>query len=76
VRFALSIAVFVALGALAACTETPSYFPPCVNPDMPCPADDGGDAGDAGDAAFTLDAGDAADADDAALGAADADEGQ
>jgi hypothetical protein len=64
VRFALSTAVFVALGALAACTETPSYFPPCVNPDMPCPADDAGDAAQAPDAA------------DAALDAPDADEGQ
>jgi hypothetical protein len=73
------IAVFVALGVLAACTETPSYFPPCVNPDMPCPVDDAGDAGDAaleageaGDAALALDATDAA----LALDAGDADEGQ
>jgi hypothetical protein len=66
VRFALLIAVFIAAGALAACTETPSYFPPCVNPDMPCPAEDAGDAGDAapdagdaGDSAPAFDAGDA-----------------
>jgi hypothetical protein len=76
VRFALLIPVFVALGALAACTETPSYFPPCVNPDMPCPPDDAGDAApalDAGDAA--LDAGAANDAA-PALDANDADQGQ
>ena len=74
-RFALLTAVFVTLGALAACTESPSYFPPCVNPDMPCPVDDAGDAApalDASDAALALDAGDAALAPDAG----DADEGQ
>jgi len=33
---------------LAACTETPSYFPPCVDPSSPCIAPEGGaDAADA-----------------------------
>jgi hypothetical protein len=38
----------VALVPLAACTETPSYFPPCVNPDLDaCPPLDAGADGDA-----------------------------
>jgi hypothetical protein len=47
------LAVLVACGALAgalgACNETPSYFPPCVDPNAdPCaPLDGGVDGGDA-----------------------------
>jgi len=34
---------------LAACTETPSYLPPCVDPDHPCaPYEAGVDASDGG----------------------------
>jgi hypothetical protein len=40
---ALAGVIFGAVG----CTETPSYFPPCVGP-AACP-DDAGDAGDGGD---------------------------
>ncbi len=38
---------------LAACTETPSFFPPCVNPDTPCAGPEAGaDASDASDGAL------------------------
>jgi hypothetical protein len=38
-----------ALMTLAACTETPSYFPPCVDPNHPCaPYEAGVDASDSG----------------------------
>jgi hypothetical protein len=48
--------------AAAACTETPSDLPPCVDPGAQCaPLDGGDDAGDAGDAG-------AASAIDAAMG--------
>ena len=44
-----SLALFGVLGA-AACTETPSYLPPCVDPQIdPC------DSGPDGDAAPLLD---------------------
>ena len=47
------VSCLILLSALvAACTETPSYIPPCVDPASPCVADDGGtdaspDGGDA-----------------------------
>ena len=34
-RLALSTSLAV-IAALPACTETPSYFPPCVDPYSPC----------------------------------------
>lgn len=35
--------------AIAACTETPSYFPPCVDPYSPCVVPEAGaDASDGG----------------------------
>jgi hypothetical protein len=50
--FVLAVCVLVVTGA--GCTETPDYFPPCVDnapcPDADSPADAGGDA-DAGAAA-------------------------
>jgi hypothetical protein len=46
VRYAVIFAVY---GVLAGCTETPSYFPPCVDPNNPCVESDGGaDASDGG----------------------------
>jgi hypothetical protein len=46
VRVAFLIAVST---TLAACTETPSYFPPCVDPYTPCVASEAGaDAADGG----------------------------
>jgi hypothetical protein len=62
-------ALLAAAIATAACTETPDFFPPCVDPNDPCvldassPASDAGEAGDAtpphdagsGDGAATLD---------------------
>jgi hypothetical protein len=44
------IAAFFALATvLFACTETPSYFPPCVDPYTPCMSGEGGtDASDGG----------------------------
>jgi hypothetical protein len=62
VRFG-SLVLFPLFSALvAACTETPSYIPPCVDPAHPCAEDDGGsDAGlEAGDATPAPDAADAA----------------
>ena len=58
-RFTISIGAYLAaVVVLAACTETPSYFPPCVDPKMPCAPDDAGaDASDA--AALELDGSDA-----------------
>ena len=43
------------LAALApfGCTETPSYFPPCVDPYTPCMSDAGPDASDGGSADAT-----------------------
>jgi hypothetical protein len=47
-RLALSTSLAV-IAALAACTETPSYFPPCVDPYSPCVVPEGGtDASDDG----------------------------
>jgi hypothetical protein len=52
------VTCLILLSALAAaCTETPSYFPPCVDPASPCAVDDGGaDASTEGGGA-SLDAG-------------------
>jgi len=47
VLFALSLCA----AALFACTETPSYLPPCVDPNAPCPPFDAGGDSDASDAA-------------------------
>ena len=33
---AVRLASLFVLLSLAACTETPSYFPPCVDPNAPC----------------------------------------
>ncbi len=50
VRFASFLALSL---ILAACTETPSFFPPCVNPDTPCVEPEAGaDASDASDGAL------------------------
>jgi hypothetical protein len=50
VRFASFLTLSM---VLAACTETPSFFPPCVNPDTPCVEPEAGaDASDASDDAF------------------------
>jgi predicted small lipoprotein YifL len=44
------------LASLAACTETPGYFPPCVD-NAPCPSDDSGtDASPDADAGASSDA--------------------
>jgi hypothetical protein len=48
VRFALLLAVMLAVVAPFGCTETPSYFPPCVDPSAPCMSDGGPDASDSG----------------------------
>jgi hypothetical protein len=41
--------IFAVSTTLAACTETPSYFPPCVDPYTPCAASEAGaDASDGG----------------------------
>ena len=46
---AVRLASLFALSTLAACTETPSYFPPCVDPNAPCVASEAGaDASEAG----------------------------
>jgi hypothetical protein len=46
------VAVLVLFGAFAACTETPSYLPPCVEPGVPCPQiEAGADASSAAEAA-------------------------
>ena len=43
------LASLIAVSMLAACTETPSSFPPCVDPNAPCVAPEAGaDASDAG----------------------------
>jgi hypothetical protein len=47
VRFALLVAVTF-FGCFFGCTETPSYFPPCVDPNAPCMSDAGPDASDSG----------------------------
>jgi hypothetical protein len=51
---------------LVACTETPSFFPPCVNPNTPCTepeagadASEGGGVSDGPVNAISEDAGDA-----------------
>jgi hypothetical protein len=46
---AVRLASLIAVSMLAACTETPSSFPPCVDPNAPCVAPEAGaDASDAG----------------------------
>jgi hypothetical protein len=57
-----ALALLTALGVLASgCTETPSYFPPCVDPYTPCLYDAGNDAGASmSDSASAVDASDAA----------------
>jgi hypothetical protein len=40
---------FTALGA-GACTESPDYLPPCVDPQVACPGLDAGADGDASEA--------------------------
>jgi hypothetical protein len=46
---AVRLASLFALSILAACTETPSSFPPCVDPSAPCVAPEAGaDASEAG----------------------------
>jgi hypothetical protein len=46
---AVRLASLIAASMLAACTETPSSFPPCVDPNAPCVAPEAGaDASDAG----------------------------
>jgi hypothetical protein len=42
-------AFFAVSAVLVACTETPSYFPPCVN-NAPCVEEGGADASDGGGA--------------------------
>ena len=53
-----TFALFAAMLAAAACTETPDFFPPCVDPNDPCMFDaSSGSASDAGDAMAPHDAG-------------------
>jgi hypothetical protein len=52
------IVAMLVLTALAACTETPSDLPPCVDPSAPCPPYDAGNdaASDASRGDATADA--------------------
>jgi hypothetical protein len=58
------------VGLLAGCTQTPSYFPPCVNPyTTPCPSSEAAapedDAADVADAMDTYTSAEAAEGTDA-----------
>jgi hypothetical protein len=61
VPFLVPATLIASVAVLGACTETPSDFPPCVDPDHPCPAYEAGAGADSGpdaDAGALPDAGD------------------
>lgn len=46
-RFFPAFSVFFTALGVGACTESPDYLPPCVDPQAECPELDGGADGDA-----------------------------